>query len=315
MQYMVYKMNFMTGVHFGDGTLNTARMSFFADTLFSALCHEALHRGEKELERLVELVKTGKLVFSDGMPYVGDELYITKPLLMTKMLDKEPSEQKKWKKLQYLPVRKLQDYLNGEMEFTSEMDLMQDFGYVENRNMVSLQDAEKSEPYIVGIFHYHSNTHKEVKTHVKQGLYIIMGYETEEDSDFLLDLLDELGLDGFGGKKSSGLGKYEGCPEKVDDILESLLKNKGTQYISLTTSLPEEKELGAVLKNSATQLVKRSGFVYSDTYAENLLKKRDMYFFQAGSVFEKKYEGALYDVSDHGNHPVWRYSKPIFLVV
>ena len=240
---------------------------------------------------------------------------MTKPLLMTNMLEKEPSEQKKWKKLQYIPVRKLQDYLAGGLEFTSEMDLMKDFGHIENRNLVNLQNAEKSEPYVVGIYHYHSNAHQEVKNHAEQGLYIIVGYETEEVYDFLLDLLDELGVDGFGGKKSSGLGKYEGCPEDVGDILESLLQSEGKKYISLTTSLPEEKEMEAVMENSATLLVKRSGFVYSDTYAENLLKKRDMYFFQAGSVFERKYEGALFDVSEHGNHPVWRYSKPVFLAV
>ena len=47
MEYEIYKMNFLTGVHFGDGMLNQSGYTFCADTLFSALYIEALKLGEQ----------------------------------------------------------------------------------------------------------------------------------------------------------------------------------------------------------------------------------------------------------------------------
>jgi CRISPR-associated protein Csm4 len=49
--------------------------------------------------------------------------------------------------------------------------------------------------------------------------------------------------------------------------------------------------------------------------AERLEKKRDFYSFAAGSVFQNKFEGDIFDVSIKGNHPVWRYAKPLFMAV
>ena len=54
MKYKAYKLKFSTGVHFGKGTLEDTAYAFCADTLFSALCIEAVKDSTERLERLVQ---------------------------------------------------------------------------------------------------------------------------------------------------------------------------------------------------------------------------------------------------------------------
>ena len=46
MEYMIYKLHFTTAVHFGQGTLADTGHRLMADTIFSALCHEAAKEDE-----------------------------------------------------------------------------------------------------------------------------------------------------------------------------------------------------------------------------------------------------------------------------
>ena len=81
MQFTVYRLQFPNGVHFGAGTLWDSMNTLPADAFFSALCQEALsHGGETELETLVAAARKGALRLSDLFPFVGEELYLPKPL-------------------------------------------------------------------------------------------------------------------------------------------------------------------------------------------------------------------------------------------
>ena len=40
-----------------------------------------------------------------------------------------------------------------------------------------------------------------------------------------------------------------------------------------------------------------------------------MYVFAAGSCFKNEFEGDIYDVTNGGSHPVYRYAKPLFMGV
>ena len=53
MEYKAYKLRFLTGVHFGKGSLDDTSYAFCADTLFSALCIEALKDSEQRLNNLL----------------------------------------------------------------------------------------------------------------------------------------------------------------------------------------------------------------------------------------------------------------------
>lgn len=80
MKYRAYKLKFSTGVHFGKGTLEDTAYAFCADTLFSALCIEAVKDSTERLERLVQTAKAGKMLLSDALPYIEDTYYVPKPM-------------------------------------------------------------------------------------------------------------------------------------------------------------------------------------------------------------------------------------------
>ena len=85
-------------------------------------------------------------------------------------------------------------------------------------------------------------------------------------------------------------------------------------YLLLSTSLPQTDELDNALEGASFQLVRRSGFMASYR-VETPLKKKTQYALSAGSVLQNRYQGALYDVGLSDVHPVYRYSKPIFMGV
>ena len=166
--------------------------------------------------------------------------------------------------------------------------------------------GEDAEPYHVGVYHFGK----------KNGLYLCAAFETKEDENYFSMLLNAVGLVGIGGKRSGGFGKFQvevlECPA---EFLNRLNNSNYKKYISLSISLPREQEMEIACQNASYLLVKRSGFVYSDTYSPNFQKKKTLYYFAAGSCFENMYEGDIYDVSCGGKHSVYRYGLPFFLGV
>lgn len=129
------------------------------------------------------------------------------------------------------------------------------------------------------------------------------------------DLLEALAYTGIGGKKSVGLGKFKLLKGKMSECLLEHLNSNSKKKLLLSVALPRDDELDRVLKSSSYQLEKRSGFVASSAYADEWRKKKDLYVFASGSCFVELFEGDIYDVSDGGKHPVYRYAKPLFMGV
>ena len=167
-------------------------------------------------------------------------------------------------------------------------------------------------PYQVGLFRFAPDC----------GLYFICGFTEDGQDEDLEYLLDWLGATGIGGKVSSGYGKFHVVDkiylnEPFDDQTEWIyhaLSSEHAPYLLLSTSLPQTDELDHALEGASFQLVRRSGFMASDR-VETPLKKKTQYALSAGSVLQNRYQGALYDVGLSDVHPVYRYSKPIFMGV
>ena len=129
------------------------------------------------------------------------------------------------------------------------------------------------------------------------------------------NLIYSLELQGIGGKTSSGLGKFSTLPQNLSESIVGKLEDNAEHYILLTTSLPKDSEIEDVLDGSNYLLEKRSGYISSNNYAEELVKKQNIYFLKAGSYMKKRFDGDIYNVGGQGTHPVWRYAKPIMLGV
>ena len=68
--YCLAKLNFITAIHSGEGSLADSNHVFYADTLFSALCHEAiLTGGQDRLNRFINMVQNNDMKFSDKFIY------------------------------------------------------------------------------------------------------------------------------------------------------------------------------------------------------------------------------------------------------
>lgn len=307
MDYRIYKLRFSGMVHLGSTNLEDSEYSLSADTLFSALCHEAVKTGDKMIERLYTAAKNGDISLSDAFPYIGDELFVPKPYKrITNGDDTGDSTIKKaYKKLKYIPAGKLDEYLKGNYDVMSEGDL-EGLGKSQIKVSAAIRGEEETKPYRVGMYSFNKNN----------GLYMIIGYNKEEDVDFTEELLNGLSYSGIGGKRNSGLGRFDPVYFKMPDVLNKRLGKRGETNMSLSVCLPRDDELDDSMRGAQYSLIKRSGFVQSDTYAGEQMKKRDLYVFKAGSCFANTFEGDVYDVStDAGAHPVYRYAKPMFLEV
>lgn len=307
MKYKMYKMAFQTAVHFGSGTLESGEMTFCADTLFSALCQEAYRQDASLLEQLYGTVRENQIRFSDAFPYVDDIYYLPKPMMR---IDREQMAassvlKKAYKKLKYIPADSFTEYLQGTYDVLRATE-MNRLGFYEAKTAVSIRGLEESEPYRVGQFYFSDGA----------GLYFIVGYEQEEALGLVEELLEYLTYSGIGGKRAAGYGRFDLTVKKVPKVLEQRIQSEGAKYMSLSLCLPQEHELEAAMDGAEYTLCKRSGFVASETYAKEQMRKRDLYVLKAGACFTSKFEGDVYDVSTKGGgHAVYRYAKPLFMEV
>lgn len=325
MSYFLFKLQFDTAVHFGGAdsalSLYTSEETLRADTLFSALCHEALNRhGEDALCQLCEAVRQGRFLLSDMMPWSGETFYLPKPIAPSESTEEvETPLRKKVKKLAWIPVLRFDEYAKSlhagyfDPEKKGKPALQTSFGTHFEQTKAAVPAQGDTMPYQVGLFRFAPDC----------GLYFICSCAEDEQAEQLAQLLDGLGLTGIGGKVSAGYGKFqtvdqilldEPFDEQTEWLYQALTADKAAHQLLLTTSLPQNDELDTALENASFQLVRRSGFMSSDR-VDTPLKKKTQYFLSAGSVLLHRYQGALYDVSLTEAHPVYRYSRPIFMGV
>ena len=321
MNYYLYKLSFDTSVHFGGTSsalsLYASEDHFCADTLFSALCHTALSLGgEAYLNRLCVMAEAGELLLSDGMPYKADRLFIPKPCVSSETKKEIPSKQRKAaKKLEWIPLDAFSDFsesVHGSGAFDA-LEAKEVFGVASETAKVAIFPGEDAMPYQIGIFTFCSDC----------GLWFISGCVDDAQADFIGKLLTGLGLSGFGGKVSSGYGKFhvedaicldEPFDETTQWLADALMKDTG-RYLLLSAALPTEEELEEIIPGAEYKLIRRSGFVQSDHYADENRKKKEQYFLAAGSVLGKRFSPKLYEAGENGHHPVYRFSGPVFLGV
>lgn len=306
MEYKICKLKFLTGLHIGKGMLTDGEPIFMADTLFSALCQEALNISDG-INKLVDYCQQGKLKLSDALPYIEETCYVPKPMMVIESKEEGNSKIKKaFKKLKYIPIDKMDDYVKGNLDAQLEKNKLETLGQYEMRQKASVSYEEDAMPYYIGSFHFTEGN----------GIYIIIGYEDDMVLDYISMLLRGLSYSGIGGKRSAGYGKFEMEFCELPEELKKRLKiKKYKKYISLGFSLPKVEEIEEICDTSEFQLIKRSGFISSNTYAATYQKKKDFYGFGAGACFEKIFDGDVFDVSIHGKHPVYRYAIPIFMGV
>ena len=285
-------------VHFGDAGLESSTLGCGADTLYSALCITALRMGGQEL--LDELVAAATLRLSDLLPYIGQRYLVAKPLRAVHT-ESSSVEKKAAKKVGFVPVDQLGDFLNGRVDLAELAALQSRIGVQAVAAKASIHNGgDDAEPYRVGYFQFAQDA----------GLWLLAtGSDTE------LELLDTLlhGLGALGGERTAGYGRF--ALTAADPLPELTASTTAGLLMTLSTALPADDELDAVLPGATYRLVKRSGFIASASYAQTPRRKRDLYKLAAGSVFTRPFDGLIADVGRGGAHPVYSYARPLFLAL
>lgn len=306
MKYGIYKLVFPQGVHFGDGTLDHSTGTFEADTLFSALAHEALRNGGNCFVRFLAAVQNDEVVFTGGLPYIGQELMLPKPMILFESRNSEDSstEKKAYKRLKYIPLSKFARFAAGEMT-VDEIKTIGNPGIESTRTIAAVNGLDETMPFRVGTYSFFKDN----------GLYVIYGYLSDDVKQMFESLLEQLSYEGIGGERSSGLGRFELHTASIPEELLNRLSGSYDRYMLMSVALPTEQELDEVINGASYEMKKRSGFVSSQTYSDTNLRKKDLYVFSPGSVFPKLFKGDIVDVSSGGNHPVYRYARAFMIGV
>lgn len=303
MNYTMYLLEFPAGVHFGKNGLDDTDICFCADTLFSALYQEALKLECQDA--FVQYVQEDNLLFSDSFPYRSGQLFLPKPLAWIEHQDNGNSgAKKKYKKLSYIPADKLNQYFQGNLG-DADMKLLESLGHYMMKVSVNIRGNQEPLPYCIRSYVFSENA----------GLYILAGYDKQEAKELFDKLMQSLSYSGIGGKRSSGLGHFESLEREVPEYLLKKLGKKGKRNMLLSTALPKDSELPDVLEDASYELIRRGGFVASETYAKQQMRKKDLYVFRSGSCFGRTFKGDVRDVSDFGSHSVYRYAKGMFMEV
>lgn len=294
MTYKMYIMNFHTA-HFGAGSLDSSKMTFAADRLFSALVLEAKKMGK--MEEFVSIAGQDDFVLTDAFPYQSGP-FLPKPIGFPKFEQpdlttdvKEVRRQAKMaKKLQFIPLDKFDSYVNGT--------LFKDADHAVT-NIVT-----KNQPHVDGNLFQVST----VRFRDESCLYVIA-----KESELLNELMTSLQYTGIGGKRSSGYGQFDlTILDLPDSFKNRLTKAHQGPVMTLTTSLPVEKELEYAMETGSYLLSKSSGFAFSTETKENF-RKQDLYKFASGSTFSETYTGQIVDVRPLDfPHEVLNYAKPLF---
>lgn len=300
-----YKLYFTSSVHFGSRRLSDSLTCFYADTFFSALIIEAI-KLELDFEPLLN-----NLVISDSFPFIQNEYYLPKAYIPIENKLSNETDYKVFKKLMYIPISLYQKYLRGLITAEDARKIgthfrsgeMNTHVKVSLKNLVTNNENEKqnSEPYFVGTYTFSENS----------GLYFLA--EGDEKTLQLLEkILVSLQYSGIGGKRSSGFGqfRYETLPESV---ISDFNKIESSSYILLSGAMAYDEELEDICKKARYKILKRSGFVQSETYADQLVKRNDYFVFSSGSIFNTKFNGRIFDLSENGNHPIYRYAKGFWI--
>lgn len=339
MKYYLYTLKFSTPVHFGDigSNMHDSGLTCSADTFFSALCAEARLCFSDYLEGFVAKVKNGSIALSSLFPYYlvpADEdnddelqLYLPKPLLHNEedyQTLKPFTEMKvimQWRKkmenTQFVRASHLKAYLAAKKHNSAYEYELPLFAEKMTSEKVNCR-IEQPQPYTVSGYRFTE----------RSGLYFIAGFKDDSDNELLQKMTESLGYSGIGGRRSSGMGKFELLQEPYEiqkqyayyedekELAIALADETSRFQMSIAPIIPAESELsflGNEDKMYSYQLLKRSGFVYSADMDCNL-KRNTIYLIAEGSCFNHRMMGMMPNFTYEGlNHAVYRNGMGMFV--
>lgn len=322
--FTLIKLKFNGPVHFGAGREDEYDYSpgiLHSDTLSAALASVRASLGKTQ--DLKEFLSS--FCISSAFPFVGERLFLPKPmsLLNVDVKDREEKDvRKQLKTISYIEMPLWKKLVAGE-ELTFDSAMLQkeyltmagnDFKVpfrkqLNQRVSVSREGYDDSDPFYFEWIFFRPDA----------GLYCMTDAEGDSLKE-LMYLFAELGESGLGTDRNVGGGHFDVTSETT-----TLPDVNDADYITLLSLyLPTADELTELdLTASQYSLAQRGGYISGST--DNTLRhlrKKSVNMFTEGSLFpmpKKELRGCVVDLHPEWNsdamHPVWRSGIPFYLPI
>jgi len=287
MKFKVIKLYFRTPVHIGEVGIGLEETSeiLHSDTIFSAMVNALSYLGE-DVSSFIEKVREGGIKISSAYPFF-EEYYFPKPLIPPSFIPPDLRREygKKIKELKFIPkdfFEKWVSQIEVDENELKELDRAEKkLSNIKKYDLpkVSLDRRTKdSSIYYIGLLKFKEG-----------GLYFLLDSSDNDYSKFIEPALNILREEGFGGKRTWGLGQFE---FDVDTI--SLDVPKANSYVTLSLVYPEN-----VNSLSYWQFIKRGGWVYSK-HSKVQMRKPKVLLISEASAFREYEAGILLDLDEFG---------------
>ena len=284
----LYHVKFLSPFHAGTmkGVLDETDSFIRSDTLTSAII-DCASKVFDNIDSFVESFCMSSVFYfkKDQKVY---EYFIPKPKYLN-YKGIEVKNLKKLKKLSFVPLKKLNQIMEGKFDNLPNNDFI-----VESNTVSATIDrfTNSAMPY--------SRTYITVPENYEG--YFLVDLKDEKSFDNAISILNH---EGIGGDRSSGFGKIH--IYKPDIFPEDFLKTEGKKYLNLSLYKPKELELEKVNNNCYYSIIKRASWFKNGELTNRFS------FFEEGSVFDFKPEG--YNIKLDNPCPKIISGKSIFLGV
>lgn len=320
-KYKVIKLKNLTPIHVGTGKENYdfSADTLKSDTISSALASIRALRGK--VDDLGDFLNSFTL--STAFPYYKNTFFLPKMHGRINIKVKGQTEyqyRKKLKSIKYIDSSIWNELVSGKEVIVDDNQIRSsmlvsnsDFenisvSEVSQRVTISRDGVDNAEPFFFEWRYYSPNA----------GLYCLIDCEDNVFEE-IIELFNYLGDVGFGTDKSVGGGKFEVEVSELDlPIIED-----ATHEMTLSMFKPNYEEIKHInLENSRYDIVLRGGFMAgSNVIGLRHLRKKSVYMFNTGSVFETKNKlvGEVLDLKPDWNdinmHSVYRSGRPFSISI
>ncbi len=282
MRLKIVEIYFRTPVHIGDIGIGLEESSkiLHSDTIFGGIVNALSYLGE-DVEEFVNAMNSDEIKFSSAFPFSGEEYFFPKPMIRMNYATPSLREKysKKIKELEFIEKKFFEKWISGG-SFAEE-----DLAKVKNPDFYKIYDIPKvvidretssTSIYYLGVLRF-----------MKGGMFFLLDAANNKLIErYIKPALKVLEDEGFGGKRTWGLGKFA---FKIRDF-ELRVPNTDDAYITLSLAIPQN------FRNLLFwQLKKRGGWIFSRYSCANLRKPTVM-MISEGSVFGGKDEGRIVDL-------------------
>lgn len=308
----IFQLKFKAPLHLSRGKPNSYESSesvLHSDTLKAAIFATAMDfYGEDFATRSF----WDSFQISSAMPFWKDTYYWTRPLHWQPQ-GNDTRTQKKWKKVTYFSTDDFQHIINGKT--LQALPKTPTFYEKIQTQRVFIPLEGDSMPFYLEKIYFADEA----------GLYFLCDTKGDEKLlDQLHGIIALLGEQGIGTQRNLGNGYFK---VKLKTVELTLPDNSNT-LMSLSLYCPKKEELESDfdIENSHYLLLKRGGWVSSSQPENMSFRKKSIYMFSEGAVFQCKKEqnNATFDFGKTVNiqpdimknaHEVWREGKGFFIPV